>query len=87
MKLDVKIMRRFGEMVGRVYASVGARGPKGAEFEEAARLYNDFLGLVPNPAETPADVVDAMISVVEGRFVARVNEPIARPGAGNRSAR
>lgn len=85
LALDSRVLRRLGEMVGRAHAAAGIKLPKGAEFEEAAKLYNEFLGLCPNPAEAPADVVDAMLGVVEARFKAGLSQARAEPGTGKRS--
>lgn len=84
--LDVGILRRLGEMVGHVHATAGVKLPKGAEFEIAAELYNEFLQLCANPAETSTDVVDAMFGVVEARFKARLSSARAEPGTGKRLA-
>lgn len=82
--LDSRILRRLGEMVGRAHADAGVKLPKGAEFEIAADLYNEFLQLCANPAETPADVIDAMLGVIESRFKARLSSARAEPGTGKR---
>ncbi|SCM75399.1 putative Transcriptional regulator [uncultured Pleomorphomonas sp.] len=84
--LDAGILRRLGEMVGRAHAGAGVKLPKGAEFEAVAGLYNEFLQLCSNPAETPADVVDAMLGVIEARFKARLSSARAEPGTGKRLA-
>lgn len=84
--LDASILRRLGEMVGRAHAGAGIKLPKGAEFEVVAGLYNEFLQLCANPAETPADVIDAMLGVVESRFKARLSSARAEPGTGKRLA-
>jgi hypothetical protein len=73
-------------MVGRAHATAGIKLPKGAEFETAADLYNEFLQLCPNPAEAPTDVVDAMLGVVELRFKGRISAAQAEPGTGKRLA-
>jgi transcriptional regulator with XRE-family HTH domain len=84
--LDAGILRRLGEMVGRAHVEAGVKLPKGAEFEIAADLYNEFLQLCANPTETPADVVDAMLGVLESRFKARLSSARAEPGTGKRLA-
>lgn len=84
--LDAGILRRLGEMVGRVHAGAGVKLPKGAEFEIAADLYNEFLQLCANPTESPADVIEAMLGVVESRFKARLSSARAAPGTGKRLA-
>lgn len=84
--LDAGILRRLGEMVGRAHASAGVKLPKGAEFETVAELYNEFLQLCDNPAEAPADVVEAMLGVIESRFKSRLASARAAPGTGKRLA-
>ena len=84
--LDAGILRRLGEMVGRAHSSAGVKLPKGAEFETVANLYNEFLQLCANPAETPNDVIEAMLGVVESRFKARLSSARAEPGTGKRLA-
>lgn len=84
--LDKKVLRRLGEMIGRVHAEAGIRPPAGADFETAAELYAEFLTLVPNPAETPARMVDAAIAELEDRFRERASDAARNPGAGKREA-
>lgn len=84
--LDKKVLGRLGEMIGRVNAEAGIRPPKAVEFEVAAELYVEFLTLVPNPAETPARMVDAAIAELDDRFRKRVADAARNPGAGKREA-
>lgn len=84
--LDANILRRLGNMVGQAHVGAGVKLPKGAEFEVVAGLYNEFLQLCANPAETPADIVDAMLGVIESRFKARLSSARAEPGTGKRLA-
>lgn len=86
MAVSSNILRRLGEAVGRAHAAVGIKLPKGAEFEEAANLYNEFLGLVSNPVEAPTDIVEAMLGIVEARLTARLSQARDNPGSGKRLA-
>jgi transcriptional regulator with XRE-family HTH domain len=85
MAVSANIFRRLGEAVGRAHAAAGIKLPMGAEFEEAANLYNEFLGLVPNPFEAPTDIVEATLGIIEARLAARLSQAHDNPGSGNRS--
>lgn len=84
--LDTGIMRRLGEIVDRAHTQAGIKLPKGAEFETAAELYNEFAGLCPNVEQTASDVVDAMLEVIEARLKGRLATARSAPGTGKRLA-